>query len=79
MMENILKTTTRKLSRFGLMLEQLDDVDFLPDEFFNRGFPSVRERNALVREFELAKGVARGMPPALPRVPLPSLIGVTLQ
>jgi hypothetical protein len=61
MMENILKTLTRKLRRFGLTVETRDEVDFLPEEFFRRGFPDVRERLALVEAFERMKRMRRGV------------------
>jgi hypothetical protein len=77
MMENLLKTLTRKLGRFGLSLEQRDDVRFIPDEFFNRGFPRTAERLELVRSFERAKEMLRGIalaPPAIPYPPCAELL-----
>jgi hypothetical protein len=76
MMENLLKTINRKLKRFGLTLEHRDDVELLPDEFFNRGFPNVTERIALLREFELAKGMMWGMNRIPSQVPLPAFPGL---
>jgi hypothetical protein len=69
MMENLLKTLTRKLTRFGLSLEHREDVHFIPDEFFSRGFPRTAERLQLVRAFDRAKEMLRGMPLAPPSVP----------
>jgi hypothetical protein len=59
MMDNLLKTVTRKLTRFGLSLEHRAEVDLIPDAFFNRGFPSPRQRLELVQAFERAKRAFR--------------------
>jgi hypothetical protein len=73
MMENLLKTLNRKLVRFGLNVEIRDDVDLIPDDFFNRGFPSAPERIELVHLFDQAKGMLRALqfcPPHLRHVAL---------